>query len=293
MEPQLLSKQELSKYDSVEEMLDQEFGKHPAIMFTAFGHGKLLQPFENAKAYCELHGGTFLRTQPMSAPKLSFRPQTELHKEDLRNFERRTAGAFGVFQCIRSEDALWEVYIGHNGNRIIDPKAREGVTTLLVDVRSRAVLAERELRETERRAEAEAAAVRAEERRTELAETRRAEKAEQERREQEFRANLEIGDKSQCGYVIGMRLPMVEVAVLSGSQWFRVEDLVPAETPHSSCPGGHSRVAGDDSQRDSMRICEAQRATCLANCDSQTTYVTTPSPVVIHCREQCRRIDCR
>lgn len=124
--------------------------------------------------------------------------------------------------------------------------------------------------------------------------TRAAEKAAEERRQKEFRTNLAIGDNTQCGYVIEIRPPMVEIAVSSGSQWFRVEDLVPAGTSYVSCPEDDLRVVGDGRQDDSGQMCEAERAACLANCDSRMTNtdISTPGWNIILCRERCERIDC-
>ncbi len=124
--------------------------------------------------------------------------------------------------------------------------------------------------------------------------TRAAEKAAEERRQQEFRANLKIGDSTQCGYVIDIRPPMVEIAVSSGSRWFRVENLVPAGTSYSPCPEHDLRAVGSDRQEDSEQMCEAERLTCLANCDAQMTItdISAPRSNIILCRERCESIDC-
>lgn len=51
-----------------------------------------------------------------------------------------------------------------------------------------------------------------------------------------FRSNLAIGDETQCGYVVGIREPMVEIAADVGSRWLHSKDLVPKGTPKAGCP---------------------------------------------------------
>ncbi len=123
---------------------------------------------------------------------------------------------------------------------------------------------------------------------------REREKAEQALREEKFRANLAIGDNTQCGYVIEVRSPMVEVAVSTGSQWFHIEDLVPADTKYSYCPDDELRSTGQGDRVRSTQVCEAERATCLATCDSQmtTTDISAPGWNIVLCRKRCEQITC-
>lgn len=119
---------------------------------------------------------------------------------------------------------------------------------------------------------------------------------EQQRRQAEtFRATLAVGDKTQCGYVIGVRLPMVEVATASGDQWFRVEQLVPATSLQLPCPSNEGSDSKNGSGTQAKQLCEAERATCLATCDSQmtTTDIAAPRMGIMMCRDRCTRIVCQ
>jgi hypothetical protein len=118
--------------------------------------------------------------------------------------------------------------------------------------------------------------------------------AEREAREQAiavFRENLAVGDETQCGYVIGLRRPMVEIAADIGSRWVHVDQLTPKGTAYASCPKSEKQLAD---QARAAQECAAQRQSCTANCNAQmtTTDISAPRMGLMLCREQCASLSC-
>ena len=106
-----------------------------------------------------------------------------------------------------------------------------------------------------------------------------------------FRNGLAIGDSTQCGYVIGIRHPMVEVAGDENSRWLPIEKLVPKGTPYVSCPVSDSEL---DRIASAKQMCEAQKDSCLANCYAQmrTVDISAPSAGQLLCRDSCTKVKC-
>ena len=100
-----------------------------------------------------------------------------------------------------------------------------------------------------------------------------------------------MGLISQCGYVIGLRLPMVEIAADVGSRWMPISDLVPEGTRYKSCPMSDRQVSDIKQARED---CEAGKHMCLANCFGQmtTTDLAAPSNAQLLCRGTCEKLQC-
>ena len=62
--------------------------------------------------------------------------------------------------------------------------------------------------------------------RTEIAEQKQQE-LKAKKRSQDFRAKLKVGDKTHCGMVMEIKMPLIKIQTVVGDKWFKVDKIYP------------------------------------------------------------------
>ena len=229
--PELIPVEQLDEYESIHALIDENYARRYEVSYSASGRGRLLEPFVNARTYCQRQQGEWIRVETISGPHLLYEPTADYERAHRDDYEKDVAAVFGTFHCQRQGAPVWGVLIDHNGGGEFSPEGRIGHTTMRLTPMTPDDIAVAQA-EAEARRQEDARRIAARDAERAQRAQAQAERAREERQRIEsaaatFREGISLGTETHCGMVVQMRESLVEVQTIEGQRWFRLNQLYP------------------------------------------------------------------
>lgn len=233
-EPKWIPTEQLDGYESIQALVDAHYEPSYEVKYSTVGRARLLEPYLNARMYCQRQQGDWERVESIPGPDLPYKPTADYERAHRDAYERDVAAAFGTFHCQSQGAPIWGVSILHSGGRDFSPEGRVGRANMWIIPLTSDDIAIAKAEELVRQQDEER-----------LAEARKAERAERARASYEYareqrqriesaaaalREDIGLGTETHCGMVVQLRESLVEVQTVVGQRWFRLNQLYPPAT---------------------------------------------------------------